>query len=235
MKGPGSAPHALDALVANAARRVAKAARVAELDVARLVALRPALVTEFHAMGVLLGRLREARLAPALGRRDLYELAAVRAGLGRRDVADLVAIAHAFDAREARELGWRLAAAFASLARGAGTSRVARKGGAFRLYQRGLDRSSGAALGPRERRVRVVLAAAKILRHERGEARGGRTTTASERAAAAALGARLRAAGHAARVEALATRPGQPATFRILDLGAAAVALLTHALRDRAR
>ena len=104
------------------------------------------------------------------------------------------------------------------------------------LYRRGLGGLGGRAgvvLGARERRTRVVLEAAKTLRHRTGTPRGGRTTSPEERAAASELEAVLRAAGHLARVEAVATRPGRAATFRVLDLDAAALSRITLALCAR--
>ena len=224
--------HALDKLVEKADRLLRGRAREAERDIARLVKLRPSIATEFHAMGVILTRLREARIARALGHRDLYELAATRARLGRRDVADLVAVAASLTEAESRELGWRLAAAFVALARAAGSR-------PYLLYERGLVVRGSVALPPHARRVRAVLEAAKTLRHRAGTSRGGRTTTAGERAAATALAAVLRAAGHTARVEAVATRPGRPATFRVLDLDEQALSRIMGAFcgsrRSRAR
>lgn len=212
----------LEALLRMAERTSRTRARAAERDVARLVKLRPVIAAEFHAMGVLLIRIRDARVARLLGHRDLYDLAGARASLGRRDVADLIAIAASMTEPQARELGWRLAAAYAALARAAGSRPHA-------LYRHGLGGREGARLDPRERRTRLVLEAAKTLRQRAGTARGGRTTSAAERAQAKRLASALRGAGHAARVEAVATRPGRPSSFRVLDLDGAALAFLTRA------
>jgi len=216
----------LDRLLATADRLQRARMRMAERDLARLVKLRASMATEFYAMGVVLGRLRGAGIARALGHRDLYDLAASRAALGRRDVADLVAIATSLEEREARDLGWRLAAAFVALGRAAGSP-------PYVVYRRGLSANKGAVLARGERRVRVVLEAAKALRHRDGAPRGGRTTTPAERAAAAELAVLLRQGGCPVSVQAVATRPGQPATFRIIDLDATALARITAALPPR--
>ncbi len=156
-------------------------------------------------------------------------------GLSDSFVAGAIRVATELSREAALELGsQRRALAFLDLARATPEDDTATD-----LSRGGLSRGGVKLL--RGASARKVEAAAKALRAQNvvktgaksGGKRRGNTTAAQERAEAARLERGLQTAAVGATVHAVATRPGERATFTFARIPAEAFALLARLLRKR--
>lgn len=172
---------------------------------------------DFYDVGEALVRLKRPGVAQAMGHATFHALCEAELGLKRDRVDKLVD----FVTRVKRELAVEL-----DRERAGGLLAIADATPADDLEavlaQRTIALPGGARIDLRATPTPELYETAKRVRLAvRGDRKVlGRTTTPAERAAAAELQSVLRATGEAnATVEALATRPGAPCTFRIAKVG----------------
>lgn len=211
-------PNPLPAALAERAAKKAADAKANLLARARadlaLVLRRKAEITEaFYDIGEALVRLREDPIPRLLGYASFGALCAEELGLSLTRASKLVAIA----ARVPRELaiGWgqEKSAALVSLADA--TKDPTDVPAHVDLAE--LRKAVKKSVDLDHASANEIKALATSLRKERRSASArGRTTTPAERKTATAIERRLRASGaEAARVKAIATKPGQVSALRI--------------------
>jgi hypothetical protein len=223
------------ALARNAARsaeqRRARLAAEARADIELVKHRRERIADDFYDIGEALQRLRRDGVPEALGYGSFGELCEGELGITAAKASQLLAIVRAIPREQARALGQERAAALLTLADATpeDDSAGALAGSVLRL-------PSGKRIDIAAASTRELRAAAKEIRHARGEARPrrGLSTTPEERAAAAALERSLRELGLTeARVSAVA-RHGAGAHVRIERVPLSDLPLLRKALPARA-
>lgn len=196
------------ALAAGADVAVAQARDRARADLALARGLVDRIKQSFFELGEALVRLREPAAYASLGYATFEELVRVELGMSPTKARELVAIAANMGADLARGLGKKGAFALVTLCRATPEDDTPAQ-----LIGRSIELPSGVVLDVRRSTTRQKNEAAKEIRGGRG---GGRSASMAERAVAAKAQAQLRAAGlKRARVQAVATRPGQPSDLRV--------------------
>jgi hypothetical protein len=216
MKKPAKKPRVLPAALVANAEELARGKRERLLregrELVALVKRRVRGIAEaFYDIGDALLRLSAPDVLAALGYGSIHALSAAELGLSERQVTELVEIRRRLTREQAIRLGTQgRAAAYLELA-DATPARDTASG----LARRKVTTPGGLVLEPGAG-TRKIERAAKEFRHAQPrKTRRGNTTSPEERAIAAAIQAKLEAQGVTARVQALATKPGQPAKLRI--------------------
>jgi hypothetical protein len=175
-------------------------------------------ITEaFYDIGEACARLQDKAMVAALGRKSFAEVCEKDLGMSVATARRLVDIVTTMTRAQALEMGQQKALAMASLADA--TPERDTPAGLYR--KKAVAVPGGRAVAPRKASAREIERAAKEIRQAKdaGGARRGRTTTEDERTFAALLEARLHQLGlDRAKVEAVATKPGQPADLRFTGL-----------------
>jgi hypothetical protein len=174
----------------------------------------------FYDLGVALGRLKQKEMLLVLGCKSFDQLCTTKLDLSTTLANRLVDVASAMTRDEAIGMGQAKAMAFVDLA--AATPEDDTPGGLARA-RKPLALPGGKTLDLRTASGRAIERGAKAIRDARAAGkprRGrGRTTTADERATAAALEAALHSAGvPGARVTAVATKPTVSSDLRVEHL-----------------
>jgi hypothetical protein len=181
----------------------------------------------FYDIGEALARLRQEDMLAVLGRRSFAEMCERDAGVSATTGQRLVEITLSMTREQAIEMGQTKAMAMVSLADA--TPEADTPAGLYR--KKAVALPGGKKISPRAASANELEEAATRLRQARGGSRRGRTTTPDERASAGRLEARLHALGlRAARVTAVATKPGQGADLRIEHIPVAKLDVLKKAL-----
>jgi hypothetical protein len=217
----------------SAGKRARLAKRAADL-VALVRRRRTEISDAFYDMGEALAELKAHDMLSAMGVRTFAELCQTKLGISVSLAQQLVDVVTKMTREQAVTMGQTKAIALIALAAATPEADTAAE-----LFDKGRVRlPGGAAIDARTASARAIERAAKHVRdaHDRGKPRRGRTTTAEERAVAAALQKALRAAGIArATVEAIATKPGVISDLRIAHLPIDAIATAARALAAGAR
>lgn len=198
-----------------------------------LVRRRQARIAEdFYDIGEALQRLKRDGVAEALGRATFRELCDKDLSMSLTAAEELIAIVTHVPRKDALRMGQARARALIALA-----SATPEADSATTLEKTTRKLPSGKTIDVSKASVRELHAAAKDLRSAGPKATRpkGRTTTAEERGRAATLQAALQTAGlPRARVEAIATKPGQEADVRIQGVPMSALDKLRAALGKKA-
>jgi hypothetical protein len=214
----------------NAAQKRARLAAEARADIDLIKHRRERIADDFYDIGEALVRLRRPGVPEALGHKSFGDLCEAELGMSATKASQLLAIVRAIPREQARSLGQERAAALLALAEATPES-----DSATTLADSVLKLPSGKPLDIATASARALNTAAREIRHTRAPAkpRRGLTTTADERAAAAALQQSLRKLGVAeAKVSAVA-RHGGGALVRIERIPLADLPLLRKALPTR--
>lgn len=193
-------------------RAIANRARTAHADIALIKARKADIADSFYDIGEALVRLKKKGVAEALRYPSFQALCRSEVGLGDTQVGQLIDIVTRLSRKDAVAMGQSKAAAFARLAEATPAPDTA-----VGLFRRGTKTPSGKAVTNASSTHAVDDAAKEFRQAARGAKRGvGRTSTAEERAIAAALQTKLHRAGvTTARVTSVATAPGKESNLRI--------------------
>lgn len=208
------------ALVANAARRaderVARLRAQAHEDIDLVKLKQTQIVDAFYEIGQALARLKADGVAQAVGHARFADLVEQELEMSVTTAERLIAIVTHVRRSDALRWGQDKSSALAELAK---ATADANDSPATIAAAKTFKLASGRVLDLDAAKPAEILEAAKEERQRRqhdGKRPRGRTTTAEERALAKRIQAALREAGLSeARVEAVATKPGQAANLRI--------------------
>lgn len=199
-------------------------------ELVALVKRRKKEVTEaFYDIGEACARLQDRAMIAVLGRRSFAEVCEKDLGMSVATASRLVAIVKSMTRAEALAMGQRKALAMTELAQA--TPAVDTPAGLYR--KKSVAVPGGRSVTPRAASAREIEKAAKAIRQGKrsGGKRRGRSTTDDERTLAALLERRLRQLGlERATVEAVATKPGQPADLRFAGIPVDRVDVLKEAI-----
>lgn len=223
------------ALVANAAKsaeqRLARLRSQAQDDIDLVKVKQTQIVDAFYEIGQALVRLKADGVAQAMGREGFADLLEKELGMSLTTAERLMSIVLHVRRADALRWGQDKSSALVELAKATADPTDSPK---TIVSKKKLKLASGRVLDLEAAKPSEILDAAKAerLRRQRdGKARRGRTTTAEERALAGEIEKALHAAGVAeAKVEALATKPGQAANLRIERVPIDRIAALRTAL-----
>jgi hypothetical protein len=195
-----------------------------------LVKRRKKEVTEaFYDIGEACVRLQDKAMVAVLGRSSFADVCEKDLGLGVATARRLIEIVTSMTRAQALAMGQQKALSMATLAEA-----TPEEDSPAGLYRRKSVAVPGeASITPRTASAREIERAAKAIRQHAsaGGARRGRSTTEDERALAALLERRLHQLGLAsARVEAVATKPGQVAELRFSGIPVDSVDVLKKAI-----
>jgi hypothetical protein len=183
-------------------------------ELVALVKRRKKEVTEaFYDIGEACARLQDKAMVAVLGRRSFAEVCEKDLGMSVATARRLIEIVQTMTRAQALEMGQQKALAMTSLADA--TPERDTPAGLYR--KKTVAVPGGRAVAPRKASAREIEQAAKTIRQQKdaGGKRRGRSTTEDERTFAALLQKRLHQLGlDRAKVEAVATKPGQPADLR---------------------
>lgn len=237
-KQEGNTANVPAALAKRAAQQVAaKQERLraeGRADVELILRRKARIAEDFYDIGEALLRLKRPGVAEAMGRASFSEICEKDVAISVTVASELVAIVSGLPRKDALRMGQSRALALLSLANATPEPDTAAS-----LEKTVRTLPSGRRLEVSKASANELKAAATELR--RAKAAGsrsaptkrpkGRTTTPDEQARAAALQTALHAAGlAAARVKAIATKPGQEAHLRIDGIPVDALAKLRAAL-----
>jgi hypothetical protein len=198
----------------NAREIAAKTKRLAEegrADVALIQRRRARIMEDFYDVGEALVRLKRPGVAAAMGYRSFADLCSGELAMSVAKADELIRIVAHVGREDAVRFGQDRTAALLALA-----DATPEEDSPAILEKAVLRLPSGKKLDVAKASARALLEGAKEIRAAGGKTRRGRTTTPAERAACAHLQAELRHLGvKEARVEAVATKPGQEASARI--------------------
>ena len=187
-------------------------------------------VTEaFYDIGEACVRLQDKAMVAVLGRSSFADVCEKDLGLGVATARRLIEIVTTMTRAQALAMGQQKALSMATLAEA--TPAEDSPAGLYR--KKSIAVPGGAPIAPRTASAREIERAAKAIRqHARaGGAPRGRSTTEDERGLATLLERRLHQLGVAsARVEAVATKPGQVAQLRFSGIPVDCVDLLKKAI-----
>jgi hypothetical protein len=204
---------------------VTEAQRLARADVATVKELMDRIKKSFFELGEALSRLKRPAAFASLGYSSFLELCKVEVGISVTKANELIAIATNMSIELARGLGQKHALALVTLCKATPEDDTPEE-----LVGRRIQLPSGGVLDVDRSSTREKREAAKELLAGRG-IKGARTASLEERAVAADAQRKLRAAGlERARVQALATRSGQPSDLAIAGVPVPALATLCTAL-----
>jgi hypothetical protein len=215
-------------LAASADAAAAAALPQARSDLALVKALMDRIKTAFFELGEALARLKQPVAFAALGYPSFLALCRDALGISVTKANELIAIATNMTVDLARGLGQKHALALVTLCKATPEDDTPEQ-----LVGRRIPLPSGGVLDVDKASTREKREAAKELLAGRG-IKGARTSSVQERAVAAEAQKRLRAAGlERARVQVLATRPGQPSDLMIDRVPVPALATLCASLCAR--
>lgn len=232
-KAPAAEPKLPGALARAAAKKaadkVARLATQAHADIALIQRRRAEITESFYDIGEALVRLKTPGVAVAIGHKTFADLCRVELQMSSAKAEQLIAIATRVPREDALKLGQERTLALLAVA-----AATPEADSPSTLAAAKLSLPTGAKLDVKSSSTRDLRNAAKSIRATQAREtppKRGRTTTSEERALATKLEEALHTLGlPAARVTAVATKPGKPADIRIDRIPVASLALLQKAI-----